>query len=126
MVEGGGRVMESWGTVSREGWVGAGPAEASPCLRYGGHTDTQTSFPADTGEPEECPCSSGMPVAPPTCPPAFLLRMQGLLSLAQFLDTRSLAQGKEGAITAVPSTLTHTQILGFSLPLPSGQHPWAP
>ena len=52
--------------------------------------------------------------------------MQGLLSLAHFLDTRSLAQGKEGAITAVPSTLTYTQMLGFSLPLLSGQHPWAP
>lgn len=87
---------------------------------------TRTSFPVDTGESEERPCSSGMPVAPPPCPPAFLLRMQGLLSLARFLDTRSLAQGKEGAITAVPSTLTHTQMLGFSLPLPSGQHPWAP
>lgn len=97
-----------------------------PASGNGGHTDTRTSFPADTGEPEERPCSSGMPVAPPPCPPAFLLRMQGLLSLARFLGTRSPAQGKEGVITAVPSTLTHTQMLGFSLPLPSGQHPWAP
>lgn len=52
--------------------------------------------------------------------------MQGLLSLARFLGTRSPAQGKEGVITTVPSTLAHTQMLGFSLPLPGGQHPWAP